>query len=415
MTIKQVKGAPRTMPPRTQTESSGAVTSTSTAASAPPAPDESRSVARARATLSRLGQKVSLRPAPEVPVADRAGKTAALQGGATPGAQTFAAIDLGSSSGKLLVQRREPSGAWKTLVDQKIGAALGKGVENGGVIPAENQARALAALKAFVAIAKEHGVDAADIPVITTAVVRNAQNGGAFLSAIHGLGLSRARVLSGDEEAAMGFQGALAMLGGAPGRYATLDLGGGSFQMAVGTERGVEDGASTQVGSNRVLDGLLAPHKDAAGRLNDAAFARADAALKSEAPMPLSASVLEGRTLVATGGVSKFLRAHLGTDVITRDQVDALRRSVGALSEAERIAVVQGGKDEATQQALGVETAKGALEYGQKLPASATLLLHILDSLSLKEVRVSETDARHALVLKDAPRKNAPLARENSA
>jgi exopolyphosphatase/pppGpp-phosphohydrolase len=167
----------------------------------------------------------------------------------------------------------------------------------------------------------------------------------------------------------MGFAGALAMLNGKAGRYATLDLGGGSFQLAIGSERGMEAGGSTQVGSNVILDTLVAPRADADGKGDPAVFADVDAKLKAMAAMPLDVDELRGRTLVATGGVSKFLRAHFGKDVIERADIEKLRRDV-----------------------------EGAVDYGKKLPASSSLLLHILDGIGVDEVRVSETDSRHALI-----------------
>ncbi|MCC7111102.1 MAG: hypothetical protein IT382_17545 [Deltaproteobacteria bacterium] len=355
---------------------------------------------KAEATAGR-DPSAALVPSGTVPVEQRAGRTTAtrrVDRGALAG-RSFAAIDLGSSSAKMLLQTMGTDGKLRTVVDVKIGAALGKGVQNGAPIPPENQERALDALKKFVAIAAEHGVDAKDIPMITTAVVRNAANGADFLRRIHEEpGLTRAKVLSGDEEAATGYRGALLMTGGKKGRYATLDLGGGSFQLAIGTEKKLSDGGSTQVGSNLILDTMLAPAAAADGKGDPAQFAQVDAQLAQLAPMPLDVAELKGRTLVATGGVSRFLRAHFGKDVITQAEIEALRREVIALPYADRVALVQGTKDETTRVALGIDTPEGALDYGKKLPASTTLLLHILGGIGVAEVRVSETDARHALV-----------------
>ena len=166
----------------------------------------------------------------------------------------------------------------------------------------------------------------------------------------------------------------------------------------MGSEKGMEKGGSTQIGSNIILDEMLAPAAAVDGRGTRAHLDAVDLALETRAAMPLDVSALQGRTLVATGGVSKFLRAHFGTDVISRDDVDKLRLDVIALPYNERVAFVQGTKDELTMKALGVDTEKGALDYGKKLPASASLLLHILEKLGVDEVRVSETDSRHALI-----------------
>ena len=317
-------------------------------------------------------------------------------GGGGPRKGVYASIDLGSSSGKQLVMQKNANGTWKTVLDEKIGCALGKDVKNGASIPAENQERALAALRTFIEHARERGVDVRDIPVTMTAVVRNANNGAAFLEKVKALGLTQARTLSGEAEAEAGFLGALLMCKGQPGEYATLDLGGGSFQLAIGDEEGMDAGGSTQVGSNVVVDEWITPRLSVQGTGDaDAIFADVDLFLKKNAPMPIAKEHLRGRTLVATGGISKFLRTHFKSDVISVADMEALRRRVLAMPYDARVAFVQTGKSQEAKVALGIETPKGARDYGMKLPASTSLLLHILRSIGADQVRVSETDVRH--------------------
>jgi len=388
---------------RPATTLSTPVVITSDAVNTPPAA-QAQETAPSRRALESLGREVSLVPAPVTP--DRAGKTAghsprgalekldALTRAAVK-SNTFAAVDMGSSSAKMLIARLGADGRMTTLVDMKIGTSLGKDLTEGGPLPEENQQRALAALKTFMAQAATHGVSADAVGLITTAAVRNASNGTAFMQRVTAeTGISNTRVLTGPQEAELGFLGALAMFGGTEeGRFATLDLGGGSFQLAVGSATAMETGASTQIGSNQILDRMLPQ-----GVVGAADFARLDAELKRVAPLPLDPVLLEGRTLVAVGGVSKFLRAHFGKDVITREDVDALRRQAGALRYDQRVALVVGTKDEATRVALGVDTPKGALDYGVKLPASSSLLLRIMDGIGVTSIKVSETDARHVLL-----------------
>jgi exopolyphosphatase/pppGpp-phosphohydrolase len=331
-------------------------------------------------------------------VAERSGKTTSIHAlKQLPLGQTFAAIDLGSSSGKMLVGKVTATGV-RIVVDRKIGCALGRDVGAGQPIPATNMDRAIAALKAFVALAGQHGVDVSSIPLITTAVVRNAPNGADFVARVQREVGLRARILSGVEEADVGFRGALGPLLQTPGRYATIDLGGGSFQLAVGTEQGLEQGGSTQVGSNSILDDLINPRVGEDGVVSADVFALVDDTLRETAPLPLPKDAIVGRTLVATGGVSKFLRVHLGKDVVGRDEIDALRRRLGAMSIPERAAFVSTGRSDDEKAALGIGTSLDTQDYGRKLPASLSLLLHIVDGLGLDEVRISSTDARHALL-----------------
>jgi hypothetical protein len=105
---------------------------------------------------------------------------------------------------------------------------------------------------------------------------------------------------------------------------------------------------------------------------------------------------------LATGGVSKFLRVQVGKDVVTRDEIVALRAQLASLSIPERSAFVQLNKSDAQKEALGIGTRDGADDYGKKLPASMSLLLRILDGIGVTEVRVSSTDARHALIAAQA-------------
>jgi exopolyphosphatase/pppGpp-phosphohydrolase len=310
-------------------------------------------------------------------------------------ARTFAAIDMGSSSAKMLVLRAGADGRWKTVLDVKQGTFLGKDIGADKVLPKANEERALKALTAFVEQAKKYGVEPGQIGMIATAVMRNTVNGPAFARQIQEqLGL-KPHVLAGDREAELGYLGAIAPFRkkGQPQRFASLDLGGGSFQLAIGDGQRMQAGASTQVGSNFVLEKYFQ-----AERISPSQLAAADAALKTAAPMPLDTKRLQGRELVATGGISKFLRAHFHKDVITRGDIEALRRKVGALGYDERVTLVQQGKSQKAREALGVDTADGARDYGVKLPASATLLLRILDGLGVDEVRVSQTDARHAVI-----------------
>ncbi|MBX7114230.1 MAG: hypothetical protein K1X64_07825 [Myxococcaceae bacterium] len=321
--------------------------------------------------------------------------TATIRSRQSEKSNVFAAIDMGSSSTKMLIVKQTATGKWRTVLDVKEGTRLGKDIGADRVLPKENQERALTALTQFIVQAQKHGVPAKEIGFITTAVMRNTVNGATFAAQIEKtLGL-KPRILTGREEAQLGYLGAIRPFrhDGSPARFASLDLGGGSFQLAIGTEAHMQRGASTQVGSNHVLEAYF-PHE----RIDAAGFKRADEALKKIAPMPMPAQALANRQLVATGGISKFLRTHFGKDEISRAEIDGLRRKVGALSYRQRVAVVTEGKSATEKRALGIDTPKGAKDYGIKLPASATLLLRILDGLHVDKVRVSETDARHALI-----------------
>ena len=310
----------------------------------------------------------------------------------------FAAIDMGSSGAKMLVQQRSTDGSMVTVKDVRLSTRLGEGVASGDSIPVANQDRTLAAIKSLVTTAHdEFGIAPGSVALIATAVTRNATNGREFLTKIqHDLGLARARILTGEEEAHYGYLGAIAKFrsgGHADDRYATLDLGGGSFQLAVGTRDAFASGGSTQIGSNQIVSKWLPE-----GSLTAAQFQACDLALEAEAPMPLAPELLHGARLVGTGSISKFLAAHLGHPLIAASEIQALRSSLGALAPKSRVPLLRGTKSPEVLTALGLASDADALDYAIKAPASATLLLHIMKDLAVTEMTVSETDVRHVLI-----------------
>jgi exopolyphosphatase/pppGpp-phosphohydrolase len=309
---------------------------------------------------------------------------------------------MGSSSIKLLILGVDD----RVLTDKKIGARLGAGLGPDGSLPEANQERALAALRQLTALAVARGIDAEAITVIATAAVRQAPNGAAFRERVkRDVGLARARIIDTREQAELGYLGAIAPIRVAGGRYATLELGGGSFHLAVGSESRMEEGGSTPLGSTYVMEQLLPTQSAPGGGLaldgglvDTAAFTLADAKLPEVAPLPLAPAALTGRTLVAAGGVARLLRAHLGSEHITRGALVKLRRQFGAMTVAERASVLEGGKSTKTLEALGLDTAAGAFERAARLPASLTLLCYLVDALGLSALQLGGTDARFALL-----------------
>ncbi len=310
-----------------------------------------------------------------------------------PGPALFAAIDQGSSSTKMLVLRREVNGSLTVVLDKKISTGLGKGLAIGHDLLPTHQDAAIEALKTLIDQAATLGISAGDISVVSTAAVRNSANGSTFMQRVTQLGLDKSLVLSGTEEAALGYRGAVAHIAKDGMKLASIDSGGGSFQVAIGTGHVFEKGGSTQIGSNFVMANFLP------GRaLTGADFSAADAALDRVAPMPIDPRLISGRTLVATGGVSRSLRANLGADSISFSELDAFRRKLGALEPAARVTFLQHSQDTVRGRTGTAGVAPGAQTNGLKLPSTTTLLLRIMRGLNAGSLKLSSTDARHALL-----------------
>lgn len=137
-----------------------------------------------------------------------------------------AIIDIGSNSIRLVVFGGDPRNP-AVLYDDKVNAAMGRGVVARGRLDRRGVALALDTLERFAALLRLIPLDG--LHVVATAAVRDAANGAEFLGQVRALGLP-AQLLSGEEEAQASAWGVIGAHPGARGLAA--DLGGGSLELA---------------------------------------------------------------------------------------------------------------------------------------------------------------------------------------
>lgn len=155
-------------------------------------------------------------------------------------------IDIGSNSVRFVAyggSARVPS----VLFNEKVMAALGRGVTLDGRLDDRAMDLTLRALARFRQLAKEMSLKR--LHTVATAAVRDASNGGTFLKQVAALGL-KPRLLSGEEEAELSGLGVVSAIPLANGIVA--DLGGGSLELT-GVARGAAgEGISLPLGVLRV-------------------------------------------------------------------------------------------------------------------------------------------------------------------
>ena len=155
-------------------------------------------------------------------------------------------IDIGSNSVRFVAyggSERVPS----VLFNEKLMAALGRGVARDGKLSDAAMGRTLEALARFRQLAKEMKLKR--LHTVATAAVRDASNGKAFLKKITELGL-KPRVISGDEEAELAGLGVISAIPSAKG--AVADLGGGSLELINVAKGKVGTGATLPLGVLRL-------------------------------------------------------------------------------------------------------------------------------------------------------------------
>ena len=157
-------------------------------------------------------------------------------------------IDIGSNSVRFVAYggaARVPS----HLFNEKVTAALGRGIERDGKLDEESSARALAAIARYHQLGREMRLRT--LHTVATAAVREASNGAAFLKQVAAIGL-KPRILPGEEEAQLAGMGVLSAMPDARGVVA--DLGGGSLELIQVDGGKLGAGLSLPLGVLRVGD-----------------------------------------------------------------------------------------------------------------------------------------------------------------
>jgi len=293
-----------------------------------------------------------------------------------------AAVDCGTNTVKLLVADIDTAaGTQDTLVREMRIVRLGQDVDRTGRLADEALERVFAAVDEYAATVSAHQVDA--LRFVATSAVRDAGNADVFARGIEQRLGVRPEVVSGDEEAALSYDGATRDLGDVPAPVAVLDIGGGSTELILGdAHRHVRAARSLDIGSVRVTERLMPSDPPTPAELA-AARDVVDAALDT---LPsYDVRIEDARTLVGTAGtvttvaalllgLSAYDRSRVHGATFPRAEVDALVERVLAMTVAER-------------EALGVPSGRSDV-----IGAGALILDRVLLRSSAEHLRVSDSD-----------------------
>jgi exopolyphosphatase / guanosine-5'-triphosphate,3'-diphosphate pyrophosphatase len=171
-----------------------------------------------------------------------------------------AVVDIGTNSTRLLIADVDrDSGALRELVRHSQVTRLGEGVDASGSLSDAAIDRVLSTLADYRREIDEHGCEA-NLAVLTSAV-RDAGNGASFATRVREEYELDARVLRGEEEAQLTFLGAMSgRAGESAGDPAqdeptvVIDVGGGSTEFVVGTDRTAGFHVSLQAGVVRMSE-----------------------------------------------------------------------------------------------------------------------------------------------------------------
>ena len=212
-----------------------------------------------------------------------------------------AAIDCGTNSIRLLIADIDGNNFREVVRDMEI-VRLGQGVDETGQFHPDAIARTLAAVDKFAAEIAKRGVE--KIRFCATSATRDATNRHLFVDGVRErLGIEL-EVISGDEEAALSFAGAIKDINPSNGPFLVVDIGGGSTEFVFGTST-VEAARSVNIGCVRMTERHFASDPATAEQIE---LARTDiqaAIAQAAAVVPIT----KAKTLVAVAGTATTVAA----------------------------------------------------------------------------------------------------------
>jgi exopolyphosphatase/guanosine-5'-triphosphate,3'-diphosphate pyrophosphatase len=286
-----------------------------------------------------------------------------------------AAIDCGTNTIKLLVGDL-PS----VDVRELRMVRLGQDLDRTGRIADEALDRAFAAIDEYAAIIRSYDVPPARVRFVATSASRDASNADVFVAGVRDRLGVEPEVVSGAEEAALSFDGAVRNLRTPPADpVLVVDIGGGSTELILGSAH--PDAAdSMDVGSVRLHERHL--HSDPPTRAEvDACVADIDAHLDA-CPVPAAAAA----TVVGVAGtVTQVAAVALELPAYDRNAVDQV---------ALPVAQVHATVDRLLAMTVAERRALPSMHPGRAdvIGAGALILSRVLRRSGVDSLVVSESD-----------------------
>jgi exopolyphosphatase / guanosine-5'-triphosphate,3'-diphosphate pyrophosphatase len=300
------------------------------------------------------------------------------------GARRNAVIDIGTNSVKFHIGERRPDGVWSTVVDRAEVTRLGEGLAETGRLEAAASERTIEAIAGMTDEARRSGALA--IAAVGTAGLRLASNSGAFVAAVRDRCGVQVEVLSGEEEARLGYVAATSGLALGPGSLLVFDAGGGSTELTFGRKGQSDERFSLDIGAVGITErfglGGVVPETVLATALE--AIAAALARLQGR-PTP--------DALVAIGGTATNLAA-VKHELATYDP-EVVQGTVLDLVEIDRqIELYRTRTVEERSQIVGLQPKRADIILG-----GACIVRTVIATLGRESLTVSDRGLRHGLLV----------------
>ncbi len=294
----------------------------------------------------------------------------------------WAVVSIGTNSTRVLLADVEPQRA-RVAFARSIGTRIGEGLAQEGSLGEEPMRRTIDAITELARGIRGHYVR---LFAVGTSALRRAGNEAEFAQRVHEVLGVPLRILSGEEEAAASYRGALTAFGDLRGeRVGVVDTGGGSTEYAVGTSSVPESVVSCEIGAVRLSEAVpaLCGRSGAVdAKAVEEAGAMAREALRPLAAYPAAARVaLVGGSATTTAAIAhrRLWPARGGS--LTRAELRRTLERLLAMTLDERKRVPGMRRQRADILPAGIvvlDAALEALQHDAALATTADLLLGIL-------------------------------------
>ena len=295
-----------------------------------------------------------------------------------------AAMDLGSHTLRLLVARVMDNG-FEALERGLAFPRLGTGLKPGGRLALKAKKAALNQAGIFVETARRLGAER--VALAATQACRVAIDGPEFVAFLgRELGLDKAVVLSGEQEAGLSRLGVLSRLEGSAQGAFVVDVGGGSTEiMDLGSDPG--PGLSLKMGAVSLTETLIR---------NDPPQARELSALESavDEGLRLLGPKAAARLVATSGTATTLVTLRLGMEAYEPDRIDNCR--VGLAEIREQYARLAGLTIKDRRKVKGLEP-----ERAEIILAGIAILIRLIQKLGLDELTVMDAGLLEGILLAD--------------
>ena len=159
-------------------------------------------------------------------------------------------LDVGSNTVHLLVVDAYPGARPMPAFSHKAELRLADHLDHDSSLSRSGERSLRDVVAEALRIAEDKGVE--DLIAFATSAVRDAKNGEEVLARILDQTGAQINVMTGDEEARLTFLAARRWFGWSSGRLLMIDIGGGSLEIATGSDEEPEAAMSLPLGAGRL-------------------------------------------------------------------------------------------------------------------------------------------------------------------